>query len=341
MRRLNAIDAIGPAWDHTQALMYAPRRWKLMVKLGAVAFFAQMGGCNSSFNGPNRALGRIHHPLMAMSLLVVIGVVALAIFLVTFYVSSRLQFVLFEIVLRRDTWVAPIWRRYGAATWRWIGLKLLFFVAALVCMAPLLVPIVLYFVRIAHSGKSQSDLGISFGYLFLLFGLLFLVAIAIAGVYVVLESFGLPSMALEATPLGETVRRVWGLLKAEPWQVIGYVLMRFLLNFAGAIGCEIVLVIAGLVLAVPLGGGAFILWLTLKSASLAGHLVMVAGWVVLAIIFVVLIFIGAMILLGGLMVFLQAYALYFLGGRYRLVGEYLEPEPMFVAPPPIPDGFGT
>ena len=75
------------------------------------------------------------------------AVLGLLIGLVLFYLSSRLQFTIFHIVLRSETTVAPIWHRYGPATWRWIGLKLLFFFGAVLCLSPILVPAIFYFIH--------------------------------------------------------------------------------------------------------------------------------------------------------------------------------------------------
>jgi hypothetical protein len=339
MRRLNAVDAIGPAWAHTQALMFAPRRWKLILKVSAVAFFAQMGGCSSNFNRVNAPAGHIpalHHFVVAM--LLAIALVSLAIGLVLFYIGSRLQFVLFEVVLRRDTWIGPIWRRYGAATWRWIWLKIVFWIVAMLCAAPFLVPVILLFVHNLSraGGGKNADFGVMFGTILGFLGAIFVALIVISCVYSLLADFGLPSMALEGTPMGETVRRVTTLIRMEPGQVLLYLLMRFVLSIACAIAGYLVLGVVALILLIPLGGAALVLWAALHTGSLGAHIVMVAGWVVLGAIMAALLFVGVMVLFGTMITWMQAYALYFLGGRYRLVGEYLEPEPVFVAPPPMP-----
>jgi hypothetical protein len=343
MQRLSAFDAIGPAWNHTQALLFTPRSWRLVLKIGAVAFFAQMGGCNASFNTPTHGIGGINH-LVLMSVLLAVSLVALAIYLVTFYIGSRLQFCLFEVVLRKDTWVGPIWRRYGAATWRWIGLKVLFGLAAMLCMAPILVPAILHFVHsmTADGNNSAADFGSLFAAILGFIAAIFFVILLISCVYALLADFGLPSMALEGTTLGETVRRVWGLVRAEPGQVLLYLLMRFILGFAGAIGSYIVLGLTAFVLLIPLGGAALVLWLSLQHAALGGKVLMVAGWAVLGIILLVLLFIAMMMVFGAVFAFIQAYALYFLGGRYGLVGQYLDPvpAPYYGSPGPAPPPKG-
>jgi hypothetical protein len=352
MQTLSAIDAISPAWQHTSRLLYAPRSWRLLLKIGAVAVFAQMGGCN--FNAPmnfGNGLGNAHPAsahLPSAALLATIVFVGFAVAFVIglgfLYLGSRLQFVLFDIVLRRDTVVGPIWRRYGRATWHWIGLKLTFFVLAFVCFLPITIPILLQFVHVMKQMPSGGDvppdrLFAFFGVLFGFLGLIFLGLLLFGIGYVLLQDFGLPSMALESTPMRETVARVVRLVRAEPLQVFLYLLMRFVLAFAAAIAGEIALFLSILITLIPLGGAALVLWFSLRHAGSAGWVAMICGWVVLGLIFAALVIVAAIMYFGYLMTFLQAYALYFLGGRYPLLGEMLWPSPLpppFVAPPPLP-----
>jgi hypothetical protein len=115
-----------------------------------------------------------------------------------------------------------------------------------------------------------------------------------------------------------------------------YVLMRFLLGIAGSFAAYFVLLIGALVALIPLGGAALFAWLSLRHADFAGHVIMIAAWVVLGFVFLVLLMIAAIMIMGYVFTFLQAYALYFLGGRYPLVGAYLDP----FLPPPYPYSDG-
>ena len=339
MRRLSAVDAIGPAWDHTQSLLLAPRSWRLALKIGAVACFAQMGGCNSNFNFPKNGMnGHSHLGQAYVAALFLIGIFALAVGLALFYIGSRLQFVLFEIVVTRHTRVSPIWARYGAATWRWIGLKVLFFVAVLICSLPLLVPAIFYFVRTLGHAKLAGNAG--FSSYFAAFSFLLVAAIVwillVTCCYSLIADFGLPSMALEGTPLRETVRRVFALIRTETGAVALYLIMRLLLALAGVIGCYLALLLIALILAIPLGGIGFGTWMVWQHAQGAAYILMIAGWFVLGTIFAVLLLMAAITLFGAVLTFIQAYGIYFLGGRYPLLGNLLEPGPGYpFTPPPI------
>jgi hypothetical protein len=334
---LSAIDAIGPAWNHTGRLLLAPRNWRLLLKIGAVAFFAQVGGCNSSFNSSGHKLSGLPAAFSAaiVALAFVIGIVALIVGLAFFYLSSRLQFVLLEVVLRSDTTVTPIWRRYGRATWHWIGLKVLYFLAALICVLPILIPVIIHFAYIFRTIFNGSAPQNPLAFFMSIFGFIsaaFFILIVIGIGYILLHDFGLPSMALESTPMAETVRRVWNLLRGEPGPVALYLLMRLLLGIGGSLAAYFVLLIGALVALVPLGGAALFAWLSLRHAGFAGHVILIAVWVVLGLVLLVLLTIAAIMVMGYVFTFFQAYALYFLGGRYPLVGAYLAP----FLPPPYP-----
>ena len=337
MRPLSAMDAIGPAWRHTSRILVAPQDWRLALKIGAVAFFAQMGGCNSFSHSSGQHLHAAPPALLAgiIAFALVLIIAGLAIGLALFYLSSRLQFVLFEVVLRSDTAIAPIWRRYGHATWHWMGLKILYFLAALVCAAPILIPIIIHFIHEMgpsfHGLTPQNPVAV-FVAIFEFISAIFFIVILIGVAYALLYDFGLPSMALEATPMSVTVQRVWSLIRNEPGPVALYVLMRFLLGIAGSLAVDCILVIGALIALIPLGGAGLIAWLSLRHAGFAGHFIMIAIWVVLGLVLLVLLALAAVMLFGYVFTFLQAYALYFLGGRYPLVGAYLEP----FSPPPYP-----
>jgi len=359
MRPLSAIDAIGPAWNHTRRLLWDNRSWRTMLKIGVVAIFAGIGGIGSgSGSFPNNMgdlgnMGNSGHtaswPAAAASIMAAIAAVAVfffiaffIVFVIMIYISSRLKFVLFEVVLRSDTTVGPIWRRYGAATWRWIGLRLILIAASLLCMAPVLLPAIVQFIHLLHNAGSQpSNVGLLFATFFGFFAMAFLIAIVFGIINILLHDFALPSMALESTSIGENVSRVWRLLRAEPGQVALFLLMRFIFGYAGAWCASIVMAIGAVIAMVPFGLVGFLDYAILHSAGTAGKVVMVAIWVVLGLLFVALLFIASFILLGYLIAFIQAYALYFLGGRYPLLGKYLAPfwpaTHMPIPPPPAYD----
>ncbi len=343
MRPLSAIDAISPAWNHTSSLLLTPRSWRLLLKIGAVAVFAGLGG--GSFNmglPPNHHISHLPSMQPLFTAAMIVGALALGLLfsiigLVLLYLGSRLQFVLFEVLLTRRTFIAPIWARYGAVTWRWVGLKILFAITALLCMSPILVPAAIYLVKniIATSNGSQPNPLVFVPAMALSVAAIAIAVLVISAIWVWLSDFGLPSIALEDTSIAETVRRVIALVRAEVGQSILYLLMRLVLSVACGFIAEIGVGIAAFVALIPAGAIGGMLWLVLHNAGIAGKVIMITGWVLLAIAFVVLIICAAIMALGYVHSFIKTYSLYFLGGRYPRLGEYLDQYAM-VAPAPSP-----
>lgn len=352
MQPLSATDAIAPAWQHTRRLLLGPRNPQLFFKIAAVAFFAELAHFGFSGSSPINTShsGGGHAPIITAALVAVIltcVAVGLVVGLVFFYLSSRLQFTLFHIVLRSETYVAPIWRRYAAATWRWMGLKLLFLLAALACATPIFIPAILYFIRgISLQSHGDNSHIVSFILSIIAFVMtVILFALTVAVVTILLRDFAVPSMALEGTPLSETVRRVVALTRAETGQVALYVLLRVCLGIAGTFVSYFFLGVLALIVGAPLGGVGFGLWRGLHLAGPGAHAGMIAGWVLLALALVAILAVGAICIFGYLFTFLQAYAIFFLGGRYPLMGQLLVEPPAPVSPAayvqPWPQPFYT
>ncbi|HXS11672.1 MAG TPA: hypothetical protein VN734_03150 [Acidobacteriaceae bacterium] len=345
MPPLSATDAISPAWQHARRLLLGPRDPRLFFKIAAVAFFAELANFSFSFSSPGHSNhGGGHPPAFTAAILAIIFtcvVVGLIVGAVLFYLSSRLQLTLFHVVLRSDTTVAPIWRRYGPATWRWMGLKLLFFLAALACITPIAIPAVFYFIHTislqSHGGSSHI---VSFILtMFAFVAVIFLFAVTVAAVTILLRDFAVPSMALEGTPLRETVRRVIALTRAETGQVALYVLLRVCLGIAGTFVSYLLLGVLALIVGAPLGGLGFGLWKEFHLAGAGAHAGMIAGWVILALALLTVLAVGVISLFGYLFTFLQAYAIFFLGGRYPLMGQLLTEPTAPVLPSPRPQAW--
>jgi hypothetical protein len=56
-------------------------------------------------------------------------------------------------------------------------------------------------------------------------------------------------------------------------------------------------------------------------------MLMAAGAIVLGLIFVAFLFYIGLLVMGCVYIFFQAYAMYFLAGRYPLLGSLLDPPP--------------
>ena len=347
MRVYSAAEAIGPAWEHTIDLLWRPRRWGTLLKVCLVAVFAMGGSFN--FNLPSRGLnGQSSLPglpsgaLAAVAAIgVLFGLLSFVIGVALFYVGSRLQFVLFELVARRSTFVAPAWHYHGGRTWRWIGLQLLLLLALTVLLLPALVPLVLAFVHLStqhgsvpHAGFPAALFRSLLGYI-LAFAVL---AIAVGSIYLFVKEIALPFMALEDVRIGEAVARVWQFFRAEPGEVVLYLLLRILLTIGGTLSAYLAAGIVTVISALPLALVGALVWFPLHPSPV-GRVVAFALIGVLAAVLLVWFLLLTLAAIGTLLTFYRAWSLYFLGGRYPLLGNLLEPPvavPVWTPPPSLP-----
>ena len=338
MRPLSAAECIAPAMGRTRDLLGRPFRLGTFLKIAAVAFFAEMGGgLNLHIPGRSNGLHELPPAFLAfvVAFAVLLGLVSLVVGLILFYVGSRLQLVLLEMVAIRHTYVAPLWRKYGSRTWRWIGLRLLIILCMLILLLPLIITAVLYFFHHAHEagalGVADFFSGLHIAQILLFVAAVLIVLLALSAIYMLVRDLALPFLALEDLTISQSLGRLRALIAAEPGQVILYIVLRMVLGLIFGIVAEIAVVLVLLVSLIPPGIVGLILWLSLRHAGTAGIVVLVACAIFGALLFLcwaVCVVLGFM---GSLITFLQAYALYFLGGRYPLLGDLLDRS----TPPPV------
>jgi hypothetical protein len=330
MRPLSASEAISPAIDRTKAVLFQPFRVGRSWKLAATAYLSVMGLLFiptplAVLFSPARgggAFGAFSYLFAAG-----IGITFSAVMFLFFYIGSRLQFVLFAIVLEKSEMVAPLWRRYGARNWRWLGLQLILSIAACVVFGA---PIFYFFRSLMANLPVQPGQPLSpqvLGNILLLYAFILLPIFGLMLLSSLLSDFVLPSIALEDTTLSDALGRFFQLIKTEPLQMLSFVAFKALLAIAGAIAMQIAIITAEIVAAIPLGLLGTLGWYLFRSSGTIGHVLMIAGAITLGLIFVAFLFYISLLVMGCLQTFFQAYALYFLGGRYPLLGDLLEPPP--------------
>ena len=104
------------------------------------------------------------------------------------------------------------------------------------------------------------------------------------------------------------------------------------------IAAELLIGLSLFVAALPLGliGGG--LWLALRHAGPLGMAIMYISFALLGVVLLAACVIIVFCIAAAVMIFNQAYALYFLGGRYPRLGAILEPPPpQFEQYPPLPN----
>jgi len=329
MNTLSASECIGPAWERTKQILFERRRFGLYFKLALCALLAEAGSLLSLPNFAGLRSGA-SHPASAKSALAmaaVSGIFLFAVFIVTtvlFLVGSRMQLLMVDVVATGQTEIMPLWRKHGAPVWRWMGLKLL----PSLLFYGLVVVVTLRYTR-GMTARMRSavpgQLPPGFFPAFLQFFMVIsFVSLCVFAIYWLLRDFVMPFIALENASLATALERGMAVVKDEPGQVVLYMLLRVVLFVAFVIGGYIVYFVAAFLGLVPMGllGGAF--YLLVHKSPLSGALMGIGLVVGLLVLFVWILFV--MVLVAGfIFTFFQAYALYFLGGRYPLLGEILEP----------------
>jgi hypothetical protein len=155
----------------------------------------------------------------------------------------------------------------------------------------------------------------------------FLFMLIIGAVYLVgsiFANFLIPSLALENTGLREAFRRMTELIRREPGEFAIFVLLKTGLGIAAYIGATVLWEIAFLLCSLLLGIVVFFFGFLIHLAGVptavltALGIVLAVAWYLFATIY------SLMLAIGPAWTFLDAFALYFLGGRYPMLGDLLD-----------------
>lgn len=328
MRPLSAIECISPAIERTKLILFTPFHKGRSWKLSATAYLSSMGwlfiplplaALLLPWLAPQDGTSRTRFALVFMGGLVIVT----AFMSVLFYIGSRLEFALFDVVLLKAQFIAPLWRKYAAHTWRWAGLKIAY---GTVISTIIGFPLAIWLARSLWklpTQQGQPTPALTAGF-FLMWGIsmcwicIFFLGSSLLG------NFILPSIALEDATLRESTRRFVELVRAEPSQFIYFALLKGVLAIAALIIEEVGILLTELIAFIPLGLIGFLGWLLLHPLGEIGKVLMVAGVVVLWLIGVAFVFYCLIGIQGCVLTFFQAYALYFLGGRYPILGDLLD-----------------
>lgn len=343
MRVLSAIEAISPAIDRTKSLLqpFALGRW---LKLGLVALLAEMSGqfAFPPVAGIPQQQQHFAAPWagatagLTILVIAIIAIVALVTALVLFYLGSRMRLVLMDLVATRTTLVAPAWHRTASRTWRWIGIQLIFIVAAFVVIGAVLAAPLLYFIRSARAGNNHLNVAVFLGNFAFLFLAMFLAVFIVAVVFLFLRDFVLPFILFGDARLGDAMRNAVWIARREPGSILFYFFMRFVLMIAAGLAADLCVALAALVFAIPTGAVGAVLWFTLHQSTPTVRFAMFVGFALLGVVFVAGLACAILCVSAAILIFYQSYALYFLGGRYPQLGNLLEPPPPpMISPEPV------
>lgn len=351
MPKLNAVDAISPAFNLMKADLFQPFRWGFWVRIGILGFFtgemSAGGGCNihvpSNWNTHHQnhftaaqqfnaapPFGHWNPHALIAALPFIIGA-ALLIGLILMYVGSVFRFTLFEAILNGQISIRDGWERWQQQGTRFFVFRILLGLAFLCIVAVIALTLL---AMVGVSGFTQGGAGASAGAIAgIIFGVLALILFAIPFVLVYLfaKDFAVPVMALEGTTFGEAWRKVWAMIKNEPGNTAGYVGMKIVLTIAAGIIFGILILIAVLCLIIPLGGIGVVSVLAGKAAGLTWTPLTITLIVAAAVILIGLLLFVISLISAPVSVFFPAYGLYFFAGRYQPLHDRL-----FPPPPPAP-----
>jgi hypothetical protein len=340
---ISAGDVIQPAFRHTQQMLLRPFRLGQWVRLAFVGLLAgetsSLGGCNFNLpaDTPNQGSPRApsvdfpaqftHHPALFTGLALVLIALAIVLLVLFTYISSVMQFVLFDSVVARECHVRRGWSRRRQPGFRLFLWRLLFMLAIFgVLLITIGIPAACAYAAGWFTHAGDHVLGLVLGGLVLFLIVLALIMFA-ALVGVMTKDFVVPQMALEDLSVMEGWRRLWQGLRLEKGGYAAYIGIKIGLAIAATIVFGVGAILALVVLLILFGGVGGL-------AVLGGH---AAGWgwnpytISAAVIFglialVVLVFAVALICVP-IVVFFPAYAIYFFAARYSRLASLLWPEP--------------
>jgi hypothetical protein len=330
MRPLSATECISPAIERTKLVLFTPFRKGRTWKLSAIAYLCRVGTMFLPF--PLIYLffipavaGAGTGAVIALCALVLVFTV---IFLFIFYLCSRLQFSYLDIIVNRGQFIGPVWGKYGRRSFAWTGLKVLLGVGVTLAAALPIAAYVRHLIPVFRTLQSLTPgeqphpeivgaIFAGYGILLLVFGTFYLVSS-------LLTDFILPSLALEDTGLAEAFRRMVALVRGEPGEFLLYTVIKVVLGLAAYIAAtilwEVVFLIASAIIGAVVVGIGFAL-----HAVGVPHVVLIVLGVLIGIAWYGFgVFYALFLAIGPVLTFLDAYALYFLGGRYPLLGDLLD-----------------
>jgi hypothetical protein len=348
---LNALDCISPAISRTKLVLFSPFRLGRSWKLSFTAYLAT----TSSMFMPLFLLAFFFLPQiraaggsLAVPLVSVGAIVATVLTAWIFHLVTRLRFAFFDITLNKGEFVAPTWRKYGSQAFRWSLFKIALGTVVMIVVAAPMIGFFKHFVAVMSSVKPGEqpppDLMFSLMSGYFLFYLLFWVYFWASSL---LSDFIVPSLALEDTTLAEAFRRLGLLIRREPGQFSGYAVMKLVLAAVGYMGMTFALEIGIVLVGLLVGLVVALIGFLLHLAGVPMPVLIGLGIVVLIVFYGFALW-TLVFGFGAVLTFLESYALYFLSGRYPMLGDllaastpppvvrgvlYPEPYPAYVPPP--------
>jgi hypothetical protein len=340
---ISAIDAIGPAFQHTRQQLFQTFRagqWAKLAFVGLLAGELTTGSCGN-FNTnvqvprhPNHflapALPKID-PVLFASLVAFLLVLGLVFWIFLLYVNSVMRFILFDSVIARNCEIRRGWNLRQGPGLRYFLWQILF---ALVMFAgfTILIGIPAAFAFAAGwltKPKEHIAPLILFGMALFLVVMVFFVVLAV--VHVLTKDFVIPQMAIENLSAFQAWGRLLPMLSSERGAYFGYVLMKIVMALGVGIIVGIITTIIFLVMLIPIGGLGALVVLGGKAAGLGWNLYTITFAVLLGCALIAAILYVVSVISVPAMVFFPAYSIYFFASRYPALDVLIHPEPAAAA----------
>jgi hypothetical protein len=344
MRPISAVDSVSLAIHRTREFLFRPFKWSTYLKLGLVAIITEGIGNNPrsstqgghpSGNGPT-GIPPFHLAPEWIAVIVAAALVALVLSMVVFYLITRLRFAFFHCLIHNTKQIRPGWRLYRTQAARFFWLNVVVGLCYLLLIVLVAIPFAAGLWRVVENQQGgHLDVWLLLPLILSLIPVILLLILAGIVTDLILRDGMLPHYALDDATAGEAWAQVRARIKAEKRQFFVYGLLRVILPTIAAIGLFVVMIIPGLMLAGSLAAIEFGVHSVFTGATGASWLV----GIVLEVFFGVVAFgfaLVASICLGGpLSTGIREYALIFYGGRYKVLGDILYPQP---PPPAIAEG---
>ncbi len=341
MQFLTAPEAISPALNRTASLLFRPFRWGTFLKLCAVAVLTEGASGNFRMNNPG------HHgpttvpphvmnslPYELIPLLIGLGILALIVGIVVFYLIVRLRFALFECLIHQMRLLSPGWRRYREQAWRFFLFSIVIAIAFLAVAVAALAPFVSGLIHLFRETQAANhvDFGVMIGMFIQLLPVVLGLALLGIALDVVMRDFMLPHFALENASAGEAWGAVWDRVVAEKGAFLLYAVLRIVLPILAMIGIFILLIIPIVIVFGSLGVFMAMVHASSAGATPIGIFLQVVAGLAMAVAGVML----AICFGGPLSIAIRNYALVFYGARYQPLGDVLYPPMPPAAAAPLP-----
>ena len=351
MRPVSAADAISPAFTRTRELLLQPFRPGRFFKIMIVAALAEVGCISAAVQTPlqvvmmfGQAMGKGQLPRNAQPIMLIVPLILLLVFstiwLVLGYIFTRLRFVIFDFIVRRETSVGAAWRAHGRDSWRYFGLNLLVLLALMILVLSFAAP---FLVGLLHSLESRDPARIM-PHLLAIFAAAIAISLLVQLADSILRDFFLPQMALEDAAIEHSAGGFFRLFQESPGEVILYLLLKFALTIAFGMALALIVILCAGIIALALLAVGFVLFHFLWTVGIAGRTVVISYGILAGLGFVILYVAGLLAASGINGVFRTAYAAYFFGSRYFPLGSELDPQSSAISTPvvaetPLPPPF--